>query len=245
MPLNVASGNMYEWCSHTHAHLGGECNYRCSYCFVDNSRFGRPPRYTGTIRLLREELMVPYGNGRTIFVEHMNDIFGPGVDDDWVRDILAHCEKWPDNRYVFQSKNPNRFKDFFWPHGALLGTTIETNRSVAQFSNAPEPWLRYVAMKHLRWPHKFVTIEPVIDFDVDVMVQWISEINPTFVNLGADSKRRGLPEPSLEKIIALTARLDVLGVALRQKQNLDRLMKRPGGPDGKTHSRRKKTNQDE
>ena len=46
---------------------------------------------------------------------------------------------------------------------------------------------------------KMVTIEPILDFDLDVMVKWVKEINPVVVWLGFDSKNNHLPEPSIEK----------------------------------------------
>ncbi len=68
MPLKKSSGNMYPWVTHTHNHLGGECPHRCSYCYVDNPRFGRPARYTGPVRVIPDEFKVRYGTGRTIFI---------------------------------------------------------------------------------------------------------------------------------------------------------------------------------
>jgi hypothetical protein len=71
---------------------------------------------------------------------------------------------------------------------------------------------------------KFVTIEPVLDFDVDVLAEWIDRIRPEFLNLGADSKSHGLPEPTVDKIMALVAKLKEYGIELREKHNLGRLI---------------------
>ena len=45
-----------------------------------------------------------------------------------------------------------------------------------------------------------VTIEPVLDFDMNVMTRWIENINPCMVWLGYDSREHHLPEPKLEKV---------------------------------------------
>ena len=45
-----------------------------------------------------------------------------------------------------------------------------------------------------------VTIEPVIEFDLDTMVTWIKNINPVMVWIGYDSKKNKLPEPDVEKV---------------------------------------------
>jgi hypothetical protein len=70
---------------------------------------------------------------------------------------------------------------------------------------------------------KFITIEPVLDFDVDILASWIARIRPEFLNLGADSKGHGLPEPSAEKIHGFVRKLKEYGIELREKHNLGRL----------------------
>ncbi len=43
-----------------------------------------------------------------------------------------------------------------------------------------------------------VTIEPIMDFDLEPFVEMIKNTKPKFVNIGADSKGHNLPEPSSE-----------------------------------------------
>lgn len=228
MPLKKSAGHMYPWVTHTHTHLGGECRHRCRYCYVDNPRFGRPDRYKGEIRIIEKELSVRYGKGRTIFVENCNDIGGPGVTDEMRTLIFRHCRQFPENDYVFQSKNPAVFAPALWmmPDNVILGTTIETNRIIEDISDAPLPADRVKAMESLSCPRKFVTIEPVLDFDVNTLASWIARMNPEFLNLGADSKDHDLPEPTVEKIHGLVAKLAEYGIELREKHNLGRLTER-------------------
>ena len=72
---------------------------------------------------------------------------------------------------------------------------------------------------------RFVTIEPILDFDVDILAKWISDIKPDFFNLGADSKGNDLPEPTAEKIHQFISKLKTYGSELREKPNLKRLLK--------------------
>jgi DNA repair photolyase len=228
MPLTKARGNMYPWVTHTHAHIGGECPHRCSYCYVDSPRFGRPAKFTGGLRLLEAELNVDYGKGRTIFVDHCNDLFFSGVPLRWIKLVLGHCYRYPANVYVFQTKNPGAYGKLFgdFPPSRMLGCTIETNRRIApDISQAPDPEDRYRAMRALRGHGPlFVTLEPIMDFDVDVLAWWLAEINPAFVNIGADSKGHGLPEPSAGKVAALISLIQCAGIEIRRKSNLSRLM---------------------
>lgn len=216
---------MYQgWVTHTHTHLGGQCPHLCKYCYVDNPRFGRPLRYQGPIRPIMQEFNVKYGSDKTVFIENCNDLFAEAIPATFIHMILAHCAQWPDNTYVFQTKNPARYQSFleFIPHDSILGTTIETNRDTSAISNAPQPIVRYQAMILLE-TRKFVTIEPVLDFDVVTLAKWILLINPQFVNIGADSKDHGLPEPSIEKVDQLIAFLKTNGIEIREKHNLNRL----------------------
>lgn len=233
MKLQESNGNMYPWVTHMHTHLGGECPHKCKYCYVETGRFGRAPRYTGPLRLIEDEFKVAYGSGKTIFIEHKNDLFAENVPALFIRRIMAHCQTWPDNTYVFQTKNPGRYfgVETLLPRNCILGVTIETNRVIPGISEAPPPeerakqmiMLRLHACRNVRL---FVTIEPVLDFDVDILAAWIHQIRPDFLNLGADSKHNGLPEPTVEKIMALVAKLHEWGIELREKHNLQRLKER-------------------
>lgn len=224
MSLRKSVGNMYPWVTHTHSHLGGECPHQCAYCYVKNFPF-RPVKYQGELRLIDKELLVNYGDGKTIFIENCNDLFEKSVSPEFIKKILLHCKEYQDNTYVFQSKNPERILYMgkqWWPENNIIGTTIESNRHYPHISNAPAPVERATAMISIEG-RKFITIEPVLDFDVDILASWIDRIRPEFLNLGADSKGHGLPEPTMSKIIAFTQKLKDYGIELREKHNLLRL----------------------
>jgi protein gp37 len=114
---------------------------------VDNPRWGRPERYKGELRLIDKEFSVKYGNGKSIFIESMNDMFAEDVDRVMIWKILRHCSLYPMNTYVFQTKNPMRYADIplnWWPISKIIGTTIETNRTILirSISKAPDTYER-------------------------------------------------------------------------------------------------------
>ena len=227
MPLTKSKGNMYPWVTHTHSHLSGKCSHECSYCYVRAMAERFPvmaERYSGQVRLIEPEFEVKYGSGRTIFIEHMNDLFAADVPEDMIAAVLSHCDQHPDNTYVFQTKNPARMVEWegSLPSGSIIGTTIESNRDY-QVSKAPLVADRIQAIQEIKGHRRFITIEPVLDFDVVPLAEMISSVNPWFVNLGADSKNRGLPEPTVEKIMLLVEELKSRGIDLREKSNLSRL----------------------
>jgi len=224
MPLQKSKGNMYDWVTHTHCHLGGECPHQCSYCYVKSFPF-RPAKYQGELRLIEKELLVNYGSGKTIFVENCNDMMAENVPQEFINKIVMHCLKFPDNNYVFQTKNPARYltMDSLFPVKSIFGCTIETNWNIPHISKAPDHVERMLAMRKLSG-RKFITIEPIIDFDVDVLSSWMEMISPEFVNIGADSKHHNLPEPTPDKVHALIDKLKEYGIEIREKHNLERLL---------------------
>lgn len=224
-PVNKAKGNMYTWVTEQYTHIGGRCPHECSYCWVGSIRGGRPAKYQGEPRLIDRELMKKYGSGKTIFVEHCNDLFAASVPNEWIAKVLAHCRRYPRNTYVFQTKNPERYHSIEgFPPDCIFGTTIETNRNMKDISKAPYPKNRKDAMVRITG-RKFVTIEPILDFDLEILFSWIAEIRPDFVNIGADSKAHHLPEPTAEKIYELITALNRRGIEVRRKTNLERLMR--------------------
>jgi DNA repair photolyase len=222
---------MYEWVTHMHSHLRGECPHGCEYCYVQaHERRWKSGAFKGALRLKRDELAVKYGSGKVIFVEHQNDLFADGVPMGWVLEILEHCRAWPDNEYVFQTKNPGRLLRTFMaymPADCVVGTTIETNMMYPCMGRAPRIWQRAWAMGKLRMLHPrmrlFVTIEPILAFDLEEMVK-IATFKPDFVNIGADSKGHGLPEPTRAEVLALVKALEERGVKVNRKSNLERLV---------------------
>lgn len=233
MPLTKSKGNMYPWVTHTHSHLGGECSHACGYCYVQamEKRF-KSGRYAGPLRLISEEFKVKYGYGRTIFIEHCNDLFAYEVPREMIMSILNHCRAYPGNTYVFQTKNPRKMAEYIrhMPEEVIIGTTIESNIRYGAMGDAPSPEERATCMHVIACAYpdsikRFVTIEPVMDFDVEPFADMIVKCSPFFVNLGADSKNSQLPEPSIEKIKALVAALHDHGIELIEKHNLERLRK--------------------
>jgi len=233
MPFKKAIGNMYDWVTHVHTHLAGECPHKCKYCCVQTGVAKLSGRYKGEPRLVESELDANYGTRKIIFIEHLNDLFAEGIKDEWIKRILEHCRKYPENKYVFQTKNPERALNYFtnckeliFTGNILFGTTIETNRDTELYGNAPSPIDRIFAMMNFKGIMKtFITIEPIMDFDIRTLSNWIIDVKPEFVNIGADSKHCNLPEPSMNKIYELVKILNENNITIKKKSNLERLLR--------------------
>ena len=120
----------------------------------------------------------------------------------YLEQILDRISNESGKTFLIQSKNPKTFNRVVFPSNVILGTTIETNRDniYKGIATAPPPSQRYKDFLSVEHPLKMVTIEPVIDFDLDVMLKWMKDVNPCMIWLGYDSKKNHLPEPELDKV---------------------------------------------
>jgi hypothetical protein len=138
---------------------------------------------------------------------------------EWQREILLKIKDSAETTFLIQSKNPAKIYRLFLPENLIIGTTIETDREdiYEGISKAPSLFYRFWIMSHFRHKRKAVTIEPILEFDIDCLISWILEISPEFVYVGYDSKWNYLPEPTLEKTELLIERLRELGFDVRPK----------------------------
>jgi len=92
---------------------------------------------------------------------------------------------------------------------------------------APTPSQRIVGIREISalGYNTFITIEPILKFDLDEFANMLIWARPSFVNIGADSKGHGLEEPSYSDIMKLYDRLCDKGIEVRKKINLARLEK--------------------
>lgn len=227
MALRESKGNMYPWAKPWNI-LGGKCMHDCSYC--STNKLKRFPvmqyKYSGEPRLFSDLFKLP-SKPRIIFVAGQNDLFANNVPTHMVKRVLDECKKHPQHTYFFQTKNPLRFHSFLpdFPKGSILCTTIETNRWYPEIMKySPHPISRALNMNKIDSFTKEITIEPIMDFDLDDMVSMIKYSGPLKVNIGADSKNNHLPEPSKEKLLALIDALSEFTV-IDRKTNLQRLLR--------------------
>lgn len=218
MTLNKQKGNMYEFVTHTWNAIKGKCPHDCEYCYMKVF-----PQ--GELRLDTKEFNTNLGEGNFIFVGSSCDMFADEVPSLWIEKVLDHCRIYSKNTYLFQTKNPKRFEDFveFYPDNSVFGTTIETNRE-NNIGKAPRRDLRmaWMCASFLSCKRKMITIEPVMDFDVSTLANWIEAMRPEWVNVGADSKNHKLPEPTKFKIDNLITGLEKF-TKVKRKDNLARI----------------------
>ena len=212
--------NMYQgWLTHTFNVIKGRCPHDCSYCYMKRFKQNK-------IRLDTKEFSTNLGKGNFIFVGSSCDIFAAEIKGDWIGEVLEYCRFFSDNKYLFQSKNPSAMLDWIkdFPPNSILGTTIETDRFYSDhMGNAPWPKSRAVYMNKIAKMYPtMVTIEPIMAFDLEVLVDLVHLCRPQWVNVGADSGGNNLPEPVSVEVEALISGLKKF-TEVKAKKNLARL----------------------
>jgi DNA repair photolyase len=151
------------------------------------------------LHLDEKELRTDLGQYNFIFICSGCDLFHPYIPDQWIGRI-ADRTKIFDNRYLWHTKNPQRYLDWRESFGKndVLCATIETNHYVPEImGNAPAPEKRANAVAAL--PKKYqrmITVEPIMKFNLKEFSHMILCAQPDQVNIGADSGNNKLPEPT-------------------------------------------------
>ena len=231
MPLRKAEGDMYGFVSHIWNPVKGKCGYDCSYCYMKKmARFPHIASMNERLHSLDEkELTVNLRSGNYIFVCSSTDLFHKYMPNDWIWRVIDYTKGFSGNSYLWHTKNPERaleFQDRFGEND-MLCVTIESDRHYAEISQAPSPFERLEALWEWRKPW-MLTMEPVMDFSAGglgmMMLEFVKDNMPVQVNIGANSGRNNLPEPSPEKLRALIDWLE-LWTKVHLKKNLGRLLK--------------------
>lgn len=206
------------------------CGFFCAYC--EPSFQKQSKRQKKCMRCYRyiphwhEERLSRIPSADVIFVCGSADISfcAPKHTRKIINRIKEHNMKCPYKTYYFQSKRPEYFKKFLteFPDNVILVTTLETNRDSGyhKISKAPAPTVRYHQFRNLEYPRKVVTIEPVMNFDLDVFPGWIIDLDPEYVWLGYNSRpaQVQLPEPPIGKVFVLVKILRSASIGVRAKE---------------------------
>lgn len=209
---------MYSWVTHTWNTVKGECPHGCIYCYM--KRWGK--QYP--VRFDERELNTDLGSGNFIFVGSSCDMWAESIPEEWIIKTLRHCEKF-DNTYLFQTKNPKNIRRIL-PSKSRVCVTLETNRWYPEImKDSPKPEQRVIETMLIRHP-VYITMEPILDFDLDDVMRMMYDCSPEQINIGADSGNNNLPEPNRDKLEQLIFALKSY-FTIDQKRNLSRLLNDP------------------
>jgi protein gp37 len=189
------------------------CLHWCSYCWarrLAETKLKNVERYRDGFKpkLVEKELNRKF-HKKYVFAVDMGDLFGDWVPSEWILKVIDAISKSPSSYFLFLTKNPKRYMEFLglYPENVVLGATIETNRNYT-VSKAPPTTERYNSMKELPFKNKIVSIEPIMDFDLEAFAEWVRNINPVMVHVGYDNYKCKLVEPELSKTMQLIEKLE-------------------------------------
>ncbi len=179
-------------------------------CTTRKYRVGFKPK------LHRNELRRRFPEGSYVFVSDMGDLFGSWVPRHWIALVFNNIRRNRNSWFLLLTKNPARYLELLdiMPENVVLGATIETNRDeiAGRLSKAPPPSERVRAMKRLAYPYKVVVIEPILDFDPEILAGLIVDVNAREVYIGYDNYNNKLPEPTLSKTLKIISLLEDNGI---------------------------------
>ncbi len=131
----MADKTKIDWADATWNPVTG-CLHGCEYCYARRiaERFGwhanepeindrvlcempvsggrkvpYPFDFQPTFHKYRLDIPARWTRPRTIFVCSMADLFGEWVPDEWIQQVFDACRKAPQHRYLFLTKNPDRY----------------------------------------------------------------------------------------------------------------------------------------
>lgn len=226
--LNKAKGRMFKSVGWTWNPIWG-CTHNCKYCWARAfaERWGKSFEPQFREHFFNDSMP---DDGSWIFVGSMGDIFCWGVPDEWLLKLfnyILECDA--DNRFLLQTKNPNRFLDFdFATHyltsiknRVIVGTTLETTEETP-WSKAQPTWIRAMSLHYMKEQgyDTFLSLEPLADFNYETMIQWIKNIQPEAVEIGLENYSNYTTPPPQEKTIMLLSWLDFMEIPYVLKENL-------------------------
>lgn len=209
------------------------CDFGCTYCHARKmalTRLRRHPRYRDGFKpqLIPVELLRKFQPGQFVFVGYMGDI--SFASREVVEIILDAIRENPQTTFLFCTKNPAVYLQWgvIYPDNLYLGATIESNfdygHTEYSITKAPAPEIRFMAMEAVDHSKKFISIEPVMDFHLRTLVDWMKAIKPDIIEIGPDNYHNDLPEPENWKLRRFIEYLRQFCPNVIEKKGIERLL---------------------
>jgi len=232
-----------DWCDMSWNPVTG-CYHDCKYCYASNiaNRFSGgletdkklielkyqvtnredktqpyPYGFKPTFHEYRLEEPISKTKGKTIFVCSMADLFGAWVPYEWIVKIFEIVEKCPQHKFIFLTKNHERYGDMYSKHklkkyleleNAYFGITITNEKDTHK--------LHYLSYFYER--QRFISIEPFIDCDKEDPF----ELNDYLVNrviIGAMTGKK-IIKPCYDSLKVLIETCKSNNISIFMKDNL-------------------------
>jgi len=142
----------------------GETHYNAKLHCLETRIDGNPYPYLFEPTFFRYKLDEPRRKKKkeTIFVCSMADLFGDWVPDEWIEDVFRAVQSAPQHRYMFLTKNPERYKDLPAPcfngiSEIWFGASITNGDEIGRVSYLLEAVAKYKRV------NIFASVEPLLE----------------------------------------------------------------------------------
>lgn len=187
---------------------------------VDKNYKVRPAAYpydfTPTLHRYRLDEPQEWTQPRTIFVCSMADLFGEWVPDEWIKAVFDACDKAPQHRYLFLTKNPARYISLsekgMLPSKHWYGYSATTDDDLWTFHHADD-----CPVKNL-----FVSVEPIHD---RLVTPFSTHCPADWVIIGAETgncKNKIIPKRSW--ITEIADHCEMMSIPVFMKESVKELM---------------------
>lgn len=209
-----------EWCDLTINPITG-CLNGCSFCYA--RRFaprlaGMERKHPGSTGYPTEgdpfrptfhpdkidDILNLKGRGKRIFLDSMSDWFSPGIEPNWIGEVIQAVSQKPEHTFLVLTKKPERLTLTDVPSNLWLGVSI---------ANQADLW-RVETLKEKVIGHKFISFEPLHGpKDADLSgIEWVI--------VGAETgNRKGRIKPNPEWIESIRREAERLCIAIFFKNN--------------------------
>jgi len=191
------------------------------YTFYPKKKIEPYPYYfEPTFHKYRLDEPVNKTKGKVIFVCSMADLFGSWVPDEWIEKIFEVVEKCQQHKFIFLTKNANRFMKLYENglgcllnlENAYFGITITDHRE--------EPKIHYLSFISDK-ERRFVSAEPFLNCTIDnpFELKHTNKSIPGKIIIGAMTGNRIL-KPYNKALEALVNICRVKNISIFMKDNL-------------------------
>lgn len=169
-----------------------------------------PAGFEPTFHIYRLPMPSQTKKPTNIFVCSMADLFGNWVPDGWIEKVFAACEEAPQHRYLFLTKNPQRYEEL-----ALAGKLPQRENMWYGSTLDSMSAKRYSGRLS---DNTFVSIEPLTEY-MDVGLGSFG--NDRWVIIGAETgNRKGKVTPKKEWVDKICEAADSTHMAVFMKDSL-------------------------
>ena len=164
---------------------------------------------------LRRDHLTDFVNkkSRTIFVCSMADLFGEWVPDEWIEEVFAACKVAPQHRYLFLTKNPNRYADLHFKGKLPTGDNM-------WYGVTPTATLSRSDYFYAGAYHTFVSVEPILK-ECSEELEHFCDTFASWVIIGAETgNRKDKVIPQKEWVINIIKTCVESNVCLFMKDSL-------------------------